>query len=98
MKQWKPGDEFVEGYRRGKLIKPIPSRQNPRAWLAKVNGYDCIVSLDFIEPPPAEENGQLLLFGELATNAVVDEPPDPDDFSTVDEYNLAFERWNSRQV
>ncbi len=93
--KWKPGDSFVENERRGTLIKPVESHQVSNAWLAEVNGYQTIVSLDFIERPPKDDEGQYLLF-PLEQEA--DEPPDPDDFDSEEAYLKAWVKWESTHI
>jgi hypothetical protein len=43
-------------------------------------------------PRHCEPNGQMTIFFDI------DEPPDPDDYPTLDEYEAAWQEWESRQV
>ncbi|MEA5498011.1 ASCH domain-containing protein [Limnoraphis robusta] len=91
---WQAGDEFIEyGNRRGRLIKPIESKQVPKAWLAEFNGLKCVVSEDFISPIPMEVSGQLLMF---PLEQEEPEPPDPDEFQTYQEYKSAIAIWEQK--
>ncbi len=92
--KWEAGSEFVEGNRRGRLIKPIESKQVDKAWLAEFNGLKCVVSENFISPVPIEVSGQLLMFP--LSEELDEEAPDPDDFDNYQDYKRAIAIWEQK--